>query len=125
MEYKENIRITDELVKQFSKITGDKNPIHIDDNYANSTIFKKRIAHGMLVASYFSKIISTTYPGEGSIYVSQSLQFVKPCYINDLLTYQITLLKNEKSKYFLKTEIFNENKELILTGEAFIINKNI
>jgi 3-hydroxybutyryl-CoA dehydratase len=122
MSYKETIQITDKLVTQFANITGDKNPIHLDDNYASTTIFKKRIAHGMLVASFISKIIAEKYPGEGSIYVNQSLQFIKPCYIDDILDYEVTLLKKDKEKYFLKTEVFKE-KELILSGEALIIKK--
>lgn len=125
MQFEENIKITEELVKQFSEITGDKNPIHIDEDYAKNSIFGRRIAHGMLVASHFSKMIAQTYPGEGSIYVSQTLQFLKPCYLDDTLTYCISLIKREKSKFFLKTEVFNSQKELILTGEALIINKNI
>ena len=123
MEYKESIEITEELVEKFAEITGDKNPIHMDGKYAESTIFGKRIAHGMLVASYFSKIIANVYPGEGSIYVSQSLQFIKPCYIGETLMYVINLIKKDKNKYFIKTETFNKNKELILTGEALIIKK--
>jgi 3-hydroxybutyryl-CoA dehydratase len=125
MEYKETIIITDDMVKQFSKITGDKNPIHLDDEYSSKTIFKRRIAHGMLVSSFFSRLISETYPGEGSIYLSQTLQFIKPCYINDSITYNITLLKNENDKYFLKTEAFNQNNEIIITGDALIIKKKI
>ena len=125
MKCEETIIITDDMVRQFSEITGDKNPIHLDDEYSSQTIFKKRIAHGMLVSSFFSRLISKTYPGEGSIYLSQTLQFIKPCYINDSITYQITLLKNTNDKYFLKTEAFNQNNEIIITGEALIIKKKI
>lgn len=124
MIFIESIKITDELVRNFSKLTGDNNPIHLDDEYAKNTIFKKRIAHGMLVASYFSKMIAHTYPGEGSIYVSQSFEFLKPCYINDTLEYYIELEKQETYKYYLITTVINQNKDLILKGNALVINYN-
>jgi len=122
MQIKENIKITDKLIKRFAKLTGDNNPIHLSDEYASNTIFNKRIAHGMLVASYFSKIIAQTYPGEGSIYVSQSFNFLKPCYVDDVLEYNIELEKQEKHKYYLLTNIINQTGDLILTGNALVIN---
>jgi 3-hydroxybutyryl-CoA dehydratase len=121
MSYKETIQITDELVTKFADLTGDRNPIHMNNEYALTSVFKNRIAHGMLVASFISRIIAEKYPGEGSIYVTQSLQFIKPCYINDFLDYKITLVKQDGSKFFLKTEVF-KNNDLILDGEALIIN---
>jgi acyl dehydratase len=122
MIFKEKIKITDELIKEFAKLTGDYNPIHLDDEYANNTIFNKRIAHGMLVTSFISRIIAQVYPGEGSIYVSQSFDFLKPCYIDDILEYSIELEKQEKHKYYLIINIINQTGNLILTGKSLIIN---
>ena len=83
--YSKNFQITDSLVRDFSQITEDNNPIHLDDNYASNSIFGKRVAHGMLVASFFSTIFGRYFPGEGSIYLSHNFDFKKPVYINDKL----------------------------------------
>ena len=78
MRVSEKITITDKMVRDFSELVGDKNPIHLDDEYSKNSIFGKRIVHGMLLSSFFSKIIATNYPGEGSIYLKQDLNFKNP-----------------------------------------------
>ncbi|HDZ9325682.1 TPA: MaoC family dehydratase, partial [Vibrio cholerae] len=75
--------ITDADIKQFAGLSGDRNPVHLDENYANQSRFKKRIAHGMISSSFFSALFGTKLPGEGCVYVSQSLKFRKPVYIDD------------------------------------------
>ena len=72
--------ITQEEVFKFAEVTKDFNPAHFDENYTKDTIFKKPIVHGMLVGSLFSKIFGLDYPGEGTIYTSQSLKFLRPVY---------------------------------------------
>lgn len=73
----------DEVIKKFSSISGDTNPVHLDEAYAASSRYKKRIAHGLLSASLFSKIFGTKFPGPGCVYADQSLIFKRPVYIDD------------------------------------------
>ena len=122
MRVSEKITITDKMVRDFSELVGDKNPIHLDDEYAKNSIFGKRIVHGMLLSSFFSKIIATNYPGEGSIYLKQDLNFKNPCYINDEIEIVVELDKKENNKYFLKTKIIRDNIEII-DGNAIVLKK--
>jgi len=119
--------ITKEDVKKFAEVSDDYNPAHFDEAYTKTTIFKKPIVHGMLVGSLFSKVFGTEYPGEGTIYVSQSLTFLKPVYPEETLRVQVTLTdKNvEKNRAYFLTEIFNENNELALKGEAMVMPKKV
>ena len=114
-------KITNKLIQEFSRISQDNNPIHIDSKYAESTIFKK-IAHGMLVASYISAVLGTKIPGPGAIYLSQSLSFLKPVFINDTINAEaeITHIKKDKNIITLKTKCYNQNKEDVIIGEAVL-----
>ena len=122
MRFSEKITITDKMVRDFSELSGDKNPIHLDDEYSKNSIFGKRIVHGMLLSSFFSKIIATNYPGEGSIYLKQDLNFKNPCYINDEVEIVVELDKKENNKYYLKTKIIRDNIEII-DGNAIVLKK--
>lgn len=122
MEVVREITITDEMVRLFAELTGDKNPIHLDDEYAKHSKFGRRIAHGMLVSSFISTIIATDYPGEGSIYVNQELNFLLPCYIGDKLVYRINEIEEENGKYTLSTLVFRDDI-CILSGKAFVIKR--
>ncbi|KXS54959.1 MAG: hypothetical protein AWU57_655 [Marinobacter sp. T13-3] len=84
--------ITDYDVKAFAGISGDHNPIHIDDEYANQSRFKRRIAHGFHSASFFSAIFGTQLPGKGCVYASQSLNFKRPVYLGDTVTASVTVI---------------------------------
>ena len=123
MEVTKKITITDSLVSSYADLTGDKNPIHLDEGYAKKTFFKKRIAHGMLVSSFISRIIANDFPGEGSIYLSQELKFLKPCYIGDELEYVVKQVDKVKSKFYLSTQVYNGYGHLILDGFAVVMKK--
>lgn len=84
--------ITDYDVKAFAGISGDHNPIHIDDEYAAKSRFKRRIAHGFHSASFFSAIFGTQLPGKGCVYASQSLNFKRPVYLGDTVTASVTVI---------------------------------
>ncbi|MCF8374639.1 MAG: MaoC family dehydratase [Bacteroidales bacterium] len=114
---------TSEDLIDFARISEDNNPIHIDEEYAAKSIFEKRVVHGVLLAGMFSKIFGTIYPGNGTIYLSQSSKFLKPAYLNDLITAKVTLTSfdNEKKRGIFLTECFNESGALVLTGEAKIL----
>ena len=114
--------VTIEDIKKFAEVSGDFNPVHLDEEFAKKTIFKGRIAHGFLTASCISTIIATELPGPGSIYLKQSLKFLAPVYINEKILVKVRIIEIniEKSKVKLITECF-KNKTLVLTGEAEIL----
>ena len=115
--------ITKEDLLTFGQLTGDMNEAHFNEAYAATTIFKKPIVHGMLIGSLFSKIFGLDYPGEGTIYCSQSLNFKKPVYPDQLLLVVVTVkeIVLEKNRVIFTTEILNEANELVLTGEAMLM----
>lgn len=111
--------ISDADIKAFSEISGDKNPVHMDENYAGKSQFKKRIAHGLMSASYFSALFGTKIPGEGCVYVSQSLEFKRPVYIGDTVTATVIVEKIDlkKRRVFFRT-ICEVNNKLVIDGKA-------
>lgn len=111
--------ITDADIKAFAGISGDRNPVHLDENYAQNSKFKKRIAHGMMTASYFSALFGTKIPGEGCVYTHQSLNFKRPVYINDTVeaTVTVTEVDVEKRRVKFKTVCKVDNK-IVTDGEA-------
>jgi len=114
--------ITEADIVNFSGVTGDTNPVHLSDEFAKKTIFKKKVAHGFLTASFISTLIATKLPGPGSIYLGQSLKFLAPVFVGDTLTVKVKI-KNidlETKKVLLLTECFKLDKK-ILTGEAEIL----
>lgn len=115
-------KITIEDVVIFSEVVLDKNPVHLDEEYAKRTIFKKRIVHGMLNAGLISAVIGNKLPGNGSIYLSQDFKFVAPVYIGEVVKVivEIEKLDDKKKKVILKTECYSNNK-LVLTGNAEIL----
>ena len=115
--------ITDADVRGFAEITGDKNPVHLDDEYASKSRFNKRIAHGFLTGAMISKILGMDFPGPGTVYLSQSMKFLAPCYIGENLKAVVTVtdINEEKKNMTLSTEIFDSEGKLILTGEAKVM----
>ena len=106
-------------VKAFAGVSGDRNPVHMDDEYAENSRFKKRIAHGMMSASYFSALFGTKIPGEGCVYVAQSLQFKRPVYLGDTVvaTATVTKVDLERRRVFFRTTCKVKNK-IVIDGEA-------
>ena len=119
MEVSYSQTVTDSDIKTFSGISGDKNPIHMSEEYANNSRFKKRIAHGLISASYFSALFGTKLPGEGAIYVSQSLQFKRAVYLDDTVTATVIVkeIDLEKRRVFFRTICKVKNK-IVIDGEA-------
>jgi len=116
-------QISDEDVRTFAEISGDKNPVHLDDEFAAQTIFKKRIAHGALSGALVSAVLGMVMPGPGTIYLSQTLNFKAPVYIGDEITARldVTAYRANKRITTLKTEVFNQEGKLVLDGEAVVI----
>ena len=118
---RKTVLITDETIRMFSSVSGDINPIHLDEEYAKLTKFKRRIAPGLQVASYISALIANELPGPGSIYMEQSLKFLRPVYIDDVVEVKITDIEVfNVNKVRLKTEVFNADNQLVLEGEALV-----
>lgn len=112
--------ITEKDITKFGEITSDYNPAHFDSEYAATTIFKKRIAHGMLVGSLFSKIFGMDLPGPGAIYINQSLQFKRPVYINDTIKAVVTVreLNLDRNRVYFDCVAFNQDGDIVIKGEA-------
>ena len=108
-------KITDADVKSFADISGDHNPVHLDDEYASKSRFKKRIAHGLISGSFFSALFGTRLPGPGCVYVQQTFNFKRPVYLGDTVTAtaKVTSIDPEKRRVFFNTKCTVKNKVVI------------
>ena len=114
--------VTEGGIQSFAEVTGDVNPVHLDEAYAATTPFKTRIAHGMLSAGYISAVIGTKLPGPGAIYVGQTLRFKRPVKIGDQVTARCTIteIDQEKARIVLETVCTVADKPVV-EGEATIM----
>lgn len=112
-------------VEKFAQISGDRNPVHLSAEYARNTPFGKPIVHGMLVASLFSAIIANELPGNGSIYLHQSLDFKSPVFHdqNVLIKVEILSIRKDKPIYELKTICTDTEGKVLIEGKAIVIKK--
>lgn len=115
-------KVTDQMVHQFAELSGDRNPIHLDDEYAAKSRFKRRIAHGMIVGALISRALIDGI-GHGGIYLAQTLKFVNPVFIDDnvTVTIKITGIRKEKGIATVETNAYKENGDLVVKGEAIIM----
>ena len=122
MEASVSKTITDEDVSNFAALSGDINPVHLDDDFAAGTIFKKRIAHGFLTGALFSTVLGTKLPGPGCIYLSQTMKFKAPVYIGSevVATCKITGVDPEKGRVTLACDCSVGGKT-VLEGEALMM----
>jgi 3-hydroxybutyryl-CoA dehydratase len=114
--------VSESDVYLYAGITGDSNPAHINEEYAKKTVFKTRIAHGMLSAGFISAILGLHLPGPGTIYVSQMLQFLAPVRIGDTITAAVEVVDilPKKNRVTLKTVCVNQDGTTVLAGEAVV-----
>lgn len=112
--------ITEADIVQYAGISGDFNPVHIDAEYAKGTRFGQRIAHGLLTASLLSRLLGMQLPGPGSIYLEQTIKFLKPVFIGDTITATAEVLEYDKEKSILrlKTECRKQDGTVVLAGEG-------
>lgn len=117
------MKITESMIADFAKISGDYNPLHMDENYAKSTTFKNRVCHGMLLASFFSRLVGMYLPGKYALYFSQSLNFQNPCFINDVITIEGKVIDKSVATRLItiKTSIYNQERTCLLDGVAKVI----
>lgn len=123
--YTHEFQFSQEEVNRFAEVTGDKNPVHTDADYASKTMFKRPIMHGMLGASLFSKVFGTLFPGEGTIYLKQTLNFLKPMYVDTKYEAVFTVKEVLKDKHraIVETVIKHaESGNVCTSGEATILN---
>ena len=113
---------TDELVQSIAKVSGDCNPVHLDEEYASTTIFGKRIAHVLLCLNAVSNILGTVLPGEGTILISQSFKYKAPVYIGDTVKTEVTVtdIKTEKKVYILGCVCTNQDGKIVMEGESVV-----
>ena len=114
--------VTDADIVLFAGISGDTNPVHLDQTYAEGTMFKGRIAHGMLTAAFISTVLGTRLPGPGAIYLSQGLRFKAPVRVGDTVTARVvvTEILPEKRRVLLQTQCLVGGK-VVVDGEASVM----
>jgi 3-hydroxybutyryl-CoA dehydratase len=115
--------ISDETIRAFAQASGDTNPVHLDDAYAATTPFGRRIAHGMLSAGIISAVLGNDLPGPGTIYLGQELKFKAPVYIGDTITATVELVKYRDDKRIatFRTTCTNQDGVVVVEGEAVVI----
>ena len=122
MTYELRKSFSSEEVVKFSQLSLDNNPVHTDDAYAQDTIFKSKIVHGFLSGSLFSAIIGTKLPGNGSIYLNQTMNFRRPIFHNQLVVARVTIvdIKYDKNIVFLDTVCYDEYNNILIDGTAVV-----
>ena len=114
--------VTEEDIQTFGDLSGDYNPLHFDEEWAKTTMFEGRIAHGLLTAAFISTAIGMHLPGPGTIYMSQSMKFLGPVRIGDTITARVEVsnLNDEKRRITLTTSCVNQDGKTVLEGEALV-----
>ena len=114
--------ISDEMIRGFADLTGDTNPVHLDDDHAAGTVFGRRIAHGMIAAGMISATLANDLPGPGTLYLGQTLKFKKPVFPGDTITATVEVLtvRPDKPIVTLSTVCTNQDDEVVLEGEAVV-----
>jgi acyl dehydratase len=123
--YETEFSFSQEEVNQFAELTGDKNPLHLDEEFASKTVFKKPIMHGVLSVSVFSKILGMEFPGEGTIYMGQDIEFKRPMYVGEVYKAVCEVVETDlrKNIAIISTKIFHASRnKLIVSGKARIMN---
>lgn len=115
--------VTQDEVERFAEISGDKNPVHLDEEYARTTTFGGRIAHGMLAASYISTVLGMELPGPGAIYLGQTLRFCAPVRPGDRITATVSVAERivEKNRLQLDCAVTNQDGVVVIEGQATVL----
>ncbi|HEX5169191.1 MAG TPA: MaoC family dehydratase [Cyclobacteriaceae bacterium] len=126
-QFEHSFRFTQDDVIKFAAVTGDNNPVHLDETFAATTPFKKPILHGFLSGSVFSKVFGTIFPGEGSIYLSQQMSFKRPMYAGQEYLASFTITEADESKGILTIagKITDSNGKVCLEGEGKLMNRGV
>jgi 3-hydroxybutyryl-CoA dehydratase len=113
--------VTEDDIELFAKATGDFNPVHLDQAYAEKTFFKGRIAHGLLSLGFISTVLGNILPGHGTIYLSQEVKFLAPVRIGDTITARVEVIEliPEKNRVKFKTTCMNQDGKIVVEGTAW------
>lgn len=116
-------KVTDTDIVLFAVVSGDSNPVHVDQAHAEATQFRERIAHGMLTASFISATMAMKLPGPGAVYLSQTLRFIRPVRIGDTVTATVEVqeLMPSSRQVRLSTVCRNQRQKIVLDGEALVL----
>ncbi len=110
------------VVDAFADLTGDINPVHLDETYARTTSFGQRIAHGMLGAAYISAVVGTRRPGPGAVFLKQTLRFRRPVHVGDSVTARVTVQELHRSRgHVTLATVCEVNGKAVLDGEALVM----
>ena len=117
------ITVTETMIDDFARLSGDFSPIHMDDNYAKSTTFGKKVVHGMLLASFLSRVDGMYLPGKHGLYFSQNIEFRNPCFIGDNVSVFSKVIDKSEATKIIKIEstISNQNNDILLQGIGRVI----
>jgi len=115
--------ISDADINTYAALTGDRNPLHVDDGFAARSRFGRRVAHGLLTAGLISAVLGTKLPGPGALYLQQSFRFVRPVYPGDTVTAtaEVTAYREDRRIVTLRTSCSDQRGELVLDGEAVVL----
>lgn len=122
------VQIDESTINEFARISGDHNPLHMDEKYAGKTQFGKRVCHGMLLASFFSRLVGMYLPGKNALYFSQTLNFQMPCFVGDKITIEGEVVDKRQSTRIItiKTTAYNQLDKCLIDGIAkVIVRENI
>jgi len=117
------VDISKNMLDVFGRDTGDYNPLHMSEEYASSTSFKKRVCSGMFLSSFFSRLVGMYLPGKHALHISQSLNFVNPCFIGETITVEGKVIDKSPATKIIKLEttITNESGKRVIDGKARVI----
>ena len=117
------VEINISIINEFARISGDHNPLHMDEYYASKTQFGQRVCHGMLLASFFSRLIGMYMPGKNALYFSQTLNFQTPCFVGDKVTIEGEVIDKSQSTRIvtIKTIAYNQANKCLVDGIAKVI----
>ena len=117
------VEISENMLNEFGRSTEDYNPLHMNEKYASSTSFKKRVCSGMFLSSFFSRLVGMYLPGKHALHISQSLNFVNPCFIGETITVEGKVIDKSPATKIIKLEttITNESGKRIIDGKAQVI----
>lgn len=115
--------VTDDVIRKFAEVSGDYNPIHLDDDFAAKTRFGRRIAHGMLSGAFISAVLGNEFRERKIIYLSQTMKFTAPVYLGDTVTTTATVtgIREDKGIVTLETVCTNQDGEVTLKGESAVM----
>jgi acyl dehydratase len=116
-------KVSDELVRKFAEVSGDYNPIHLDEEFAKTTRFGRRIAHGMLSGAFISAVLGYEFKERKIVYLSQTMKFTAPVYLEDTVTATATVaaIREDKGIVILETVCTNQDGEVLVKGEAAVM----